>query len=457
MRELKQNWKDIFGGFKLAFDLWKIVLAFAGIALTVLVHVIVNSVPVPLVTGIFGVLVALALLYALFNMLNRASKPVSPRKTAVFFLLALAILVVTAVLAYGSAKSGAVKDAVKLGIAVIFVLAIWSLFGGAITRIAAVEIATDDRIGLSEAFRFACRKYKEYILAPVLAVAFIAFLALLIWIGMIVSSIPVLGTVLLILIIFPLVILAGFIITLVLIGLVFGFQLMWPTISAEGSDSFDALSRAYSYVFSRPWKYIWYNLVVVLYALACIVFVSLFFRTSVRVMERAGPGLPSQIEQVWPHVYSNVSHALGYAQEFGRNDILRFGQKILYYASAPGEWVATCAERVLGSLGLPDIGPKEPLSWHQSWAKYVMSIGLYLYTALFAAFVFSLVFSLRTMVYFLLRKDVDGTEMTEVFIEEEEEEKPEAAGFDAEGESASSETTQEKEDKPADEGTSQES
>ena len=40
--------------------------------------------------------------------------------------------------------------------------------------------------------------------------------------------------------------------TLILLGLTGGFNLMYPTIAVEGSDSFDAISRSFSYVYARP-------------------------------------------------------------------------------------------------------------------------------------------------------------------------------------------------------------
>src|SRR5207244_212129 len=51
----------------------------------------------------------------------------------------------------------------------------------------------------------------------------------------------------------------------------------WPlipvTLSAEGSDSFDDLSRSYSYVYQRPWHYLWYCIVALLYGAAIVFFV----------------------------------------------------------------------------------------------------------------------------------------------------------------------------------------
>ena len=40
--------------------------------------------------------------------------------------------------------------------------------------------------------------------------------------------------------------------------------------------SFDAVSRGFSYVYSRPWHYLWYQLVTTVYGYICIGFVILF-------------------------------------------------------------------------------------------------------------------------------------------------------------------------------------
>ena len=59
-------------------------------------------------------------------------------------------------------------------------------------------------------------------------------------------------------ILWPLVLLAGFVMALLLLGALFGWPLMWGAISAEGTDSFDALSRSYAYTFQRPLSYLFY-------------------------------------------------------------------------------------------------------------------------------------------------------------------------------------------------------
>ena len=62
-------------------------------------------------------------------------------------------------------------------------------------------------------------------------------------------------------ILWPLALAAGVFMTLLLVGLLFGWPLMWATISTEGTDSFDALSRTYAYLFQRPLHYAFYAVV----------------------------------------------------------------------------------------------------------------------------------------------------------------------------------------------------
>ena len=445
MRELKQNWKDLFGGFRIAFDLWKIALAFMGIALTVLVLVVCNknNLDPRVVIGVFAGLLVVGVVGVLLSAQNKSSKPLSSKKTIAFLILIAVIIALAVLFASMDALHGGVLSVIRA----LLVLALWALFGGAIVRIAAVEIATDDRIGLGEALRFAGKRYREYILAPILAIVFIGILGLLIYVGMLVSAIPYLGTCFLVFFIFPLVILAGFIITLVFIGLWFGFPLMWPTISAEGSDAFDALSRAYSYLYSRPWRWIWYNLVALGYFVAILLFVSAFFRFSVNAMERFSqtPG----IRQAFPHVRRNVEGMLAYAVE-PIDQARMLPLDMLYPEAEKARPSVFMGGTNAGSLLTGEGEVFVPLTGHQTVAKVLMSIWLYVYTALFVAFLFSLAFCLNTIIYFLLRKDVDGTDMTEVFIEEEEEEAPAASGFDTE-----TETTPAEEEETADKSEAQ--
>src|SRR6185369_17800140 len=77
-------------------------------------------------------------------------------------------------------------------------------------------------------------------------------------------------------IIWPLILACGFFLAILLVGLLFGWPLVWPTISAEGTDSFDALSRSYSYTYQRPLYFAFLIVATGILASIGAVFVMLF-------------------------------------------------------------------------------------------------------------------------------------------------------------------------------------
>src|SRR5487761_499827 len=146
--------------------------------------------------------------------------------------------------------------------ACLWATAVWALFGGAITRRAALQLGREENIGLKGSLRYAAGRWGSYFLAPLLPL-----------LGLLICACPilVLGALmrfdvglLLAGVVWPLALLASMMMALLLLALLFGWPLMWPTISTEMSDSFDALSRSWSYVYHRPLHYLFYAAVVTL-------------------------------------------------------------------------------------------------------------------------------------------------------------------------------------------------
>jgi hypothetical protein len=155
-------------------------------------------------------------------------------------------------------------------------LLIWSVFGGAIARIAAVHIARDEKISVRQAMRFSLNKLLSFVFAPLIPVLILFVIgAVLAASGWILFHIPIVGPIVASLLFF-LALVAGLVMTLVLLGLVGGFNLMYPTVAVEGSDSFDAISRSFSYVFARPWRMLFYTAVAVVYGALTYLFVRFF-------------------------------------------------------------------------------------------------------------------------------------------------------------------------------------
>lgn len=295
------------------------------------------------------------------------------------------------------------KDGIGAGLLVacgIWCWFLWASLGGAITRIAAIEAARDERIELSEAMDYAQRNFKSYFWAPVSVALGIAFFALcVVAVGWVLGGVahladnrfwslgsPTLDRILhalsglLLVAGFPLALLAGFLIVLLSIGLALGWPLMLPSVSAEGTDAFDAVSRSFSYLFGRPWRYLAYHLAAFLYAIPCILFVMGFACAMSCVALRLGAcGMGDAFEPI--HAYVKAALA-----------ILGIGA---------------------GAMPPPGL-VDQAIGW-------ILSAFLFVLYGLAAGYIPSFALSAWTTMYLLLRKDVDGMDIKEVYEEELEE------------------------------------
>jgi hypothetical protein len=274
---------------------------------------------------------------------------------------------------------------------VLWTLAVWSVFGGALTRMAAVEIARKEKLSLNEALKFATGKFLSFFAAPLFPALGVAAICLLvIFVGLILLVIPYFGEVVTSLLFF-LPLLAGAAMVVLLLAYL-GWPLMYAAISTEGSDSFDALSRAYAYVFQRPWHYLFYTILALLYGVITIFFV-VFMASFVVFMTKWGLSLVPWLG--WRASGDPVTALFIYAPEsYGWRDLLVGGWK-------PPE--------------------NNPMNHAQYAAAGIVSFWLHLIFLMMLGFAYSFFWTAFTMIYFLLRKKVDDTEMDEVYLEEEEE------------------------------------
>src|SRR5881394_1639735 len=94
----------------------------------------------------------------------------------------------------------------------LWFLVVWSIFGGAIARIAAVHVARDEKISIRQALRFSTAKFLSFLSAPIILVV-----GLVVAIGGALGNIPGIGPIL-VGALFFLALIAGFVMTLVLLG-----------------------------------------------------------------------------------------------------------------------------------------------------------------------------------------------------------------------------------------------
>lgn len=168
-----------------------------------------------------------------------------------------------------------VREAAYYAFTSLWALAIWAFVGGFITRRAVVKLATDEAPGIKDTLFYCCRRYHWYALAPiypllgiVLIAAPIALLGIPLRFDLTVGSA-------LAALFWVFVLLASIAAAWLLGGLIFGWPLMWPTVSAErDGDPFEAFSRSYSYVYGRPLHYLFYVIVAALFGAVCVAAVS---------------------------------------------------------------------------------------------------------------------------------------------------------------------------------------
>jgi hypothetical protein len=286
----------------------------------------------------------------------------------------------------------------------LVMLATWAFFGGAITRIAVMQFAGKDTPSMMDALRFVGQKYVHYVAAPLVPVLFVAGIVLItvLTFGLI-NLIPYLGD-LVDGVLWPIVLLLAFAQALLLIGLV-GYPLMFATISAEGSDSFDALSRSYNYVYQAPWHYLWNAAVAIVYGMALVFFVVFMGSMVVYLSKWAMAQTPGS-----EHFSSRrADHLFMYAPTtFGWRDLLVDRPELK--TTATEQERNTYMEKTLGG------------------GNYLSARLVQLWTILMVLFVigygYSYFFSASTMIYLLMRFKIDDTELDEVFAEEESPDEP---------------------------------
>jgi hypothetical protein len=277
-------------------------------------------------------------------------------------------------------------------------LVLFALFGGALCRVAAVQRAREESLSLPAALRFSQGKLAALVAAPLLPVGIFVVAGILMFIGGLFAAIPYVGEV----VTGPLYglgLLGGVVLVFTLLAVVAGFHLMWPTIAVEGSDAFDAVQRAASYVFQRAWHVGFYSFVLLLYGAVSFVVVRLIAMLLLKLCH-ATTGLGMNIA-------SN-----------SQTDAV---------AKLDGIWQMPAWQDLPLLPGLGEVNfwgsfGNAPLNGTETFAMYLMSFWVFIVVGLVGAFVISFYFSGSTEMYFLLRRNVDAVDYDEIYYEEPEEE-----------------------------------
>jgi len=258
------------------------------------------------------------------------------------------------------------SDCFVLTTGTLWTLLVWGLFGGAITRIAVLRLGCDEAVPMRTALKYASARLGTYVLSPLFPIAIILVLTIpLALLGLLLMWFEI--GILLVSVIWIFVLLAGFAMTHFLLGGLFGWPLMWVVTSAEETgDHYEAFSRSFSYVSQRPFHYLFYALVAVVFG-------------------TLGWFLVQIVAELTIHMsYWSVMWGCG-------------------------------AERI---ESLKNVGPDANVLLRTSRSLMVLSEGMVRQVA--GAFAYSFFWCGAVGIYLLLRKAVDQTEFDEVFLDDDE-------------------------------------
>lgn len=173
-----------------------------------------------------------------------------------------------------------VKQYAYLAAGAVWTLIVWGLLGGTMTRTALIELGREESASWPQAFRLALSRLRSLVFAPWMPIGAIALLALpCLLVGLVMrTDVGVLiGGVL-----WVFLALAGFLIALLVVGVAFGWPLMWGAVTGEsGGDEFEALHRSFSYVYGRPLHYGFYILIAAALGLGGSLVVDAFARLTI--------------------------------------------------------------------------------------------------------------------------------------------------------------------------------
>ncbi len=266
-------------------------------------------------------------------------------------------------------------------------LCVASVGGGAICRIAALQFARGEKPGVTESLRFSIKRFTSFLGTPIVPMIIVAIAGACVTIIGLISNIPLgLGELAVGVLTLP-ALAAGAIIAAVVLGAIGGFNLTFPAVAYNGSDSLDAVSRSFNYVYARPWRMGFYTAIAVIYGAICYIFVRFFAFLLLWSTYRglrfgafvdSSRGLPDKIVAIWPE------------PSFSR---------LVAYSSAAGNRSESAAALLVYLSALVIVG-------------------------LVASFIISFYFSSNTVIYALMRNQVDDTPLEQVYTEAETKRQP---------------------------------
>ena len=192
---------------------------------------------------------------------------------------------------------------------------------------------------------------------------------------------------------------------------------------SEGSDTFDALSRSYNYVFQAPWQYIWYAIVAIVYG-AAVTFMVIVVGCLMVYLGKWAVSQPSAMapsrKPDFLFVYSPKS--LGWQELMLKGSPAEIEARyVVEEKTVAGESTKVVLKDKVDYVPTnkeTDKAFRDDMRWWNEAGAGMVTFWMILVFLLMIGFSYSYFWSASTMIYLLMRKKVDEVELDEVYIEE---------------------------------------
>ncbi|MDY7108250.1 MAG: hypothetical protein SYC29_06395 [Planctomycetota bacterium] len=252
----------------------------------------------------------------------------------------------------------------------IFFLIVMAVGGGALSRMAACDLAGQERLRVRDAFDFSLGNWVKLVLTPLLPLIIAAVLTvIIILLGLFMAPwLDLAGGLL-----YGVAMVLGFVLAFTLLAYAVGFPMLLPAVACENCDPADAQQRAFAYVLKRPLHLVGYVLIAL------------------------------------------IGLALGYVVV-----ALVAATMMNFTASLFGAFTGNSAMSGAGGFGLFDLAPQSPgeihESWHNSWAAAMIFFWQRVVIDLVVAYVIAYLFTASTALYLLMRRACDGQDIEEIWV-----------------------------------------
>jgi hypothetical protein len=192
---------------------------------------------------------------------------------------------------------------------------------------------------------------------------------------------------------------------------------MSATISTEGTDSWESVSRSYSYVFQAPWHYLWYGIVATAYGAALVFFVGFMGSMTVYLSKWGVSQTPfsSKADRDPAFLFVYAPKSFEWRDLMLKGVVLNDGSQVVNPNT--GKIDKEVYDKYMGRT---DYQGRDTLSWWNRVGAFLVAIWVYVLFLLILGFGYSYFWSASVIVYLLMRKKVDDAEMDEVYLEEDD-------------------------------------